>query len=125
MVSFSDLNITQLKKVIRFYRLHILKDITGYTKNNRNELIELCEKMFHINENGISLKVSNPIVFDIPKGRVIKPKKAIKPKTVIKPKKVKVEKVKLKNDIEEWKSNNNIRPVVHPFSKRVKRPFGK
>ena len=90
MVSFSDLNITQLKKVIRFYRLHILKDITGYTKNNRDELIELCEKMFHINENGISLKVSNPIVFDIPKGRVIKPRK----KREVQPKKeiVKVKK---------------------------------
>ena len=43
-MKFEDLTNAQLKKVIKNYRLHLLKELTGYTKLSREDLINLCKK---------------------------------------------------------------------------------
>jgi hypothetical protein len=68
-MKFDDLTLTQLKKLIKTYRLHVLHDITKYTQKNKNELVALCQKLFNINNTEIRLKVSEPIKFEVPKGR--------------------------------------------------------
>lgn len=79
-MKFEDLSNTQLKKVIRNYRLHLLKELTGYTKMSRDDLITLCKKLFDIDDEKIKPKITEPIFFDIPQGRQ---SKAVKNKKVI------------------------------------------
>ena len=80
-MKFEDLSDAQLKKVIKNYRLHLLKELTGYSKMSRDDLINLCKKLFDIDDEKIKPKISEPIYFDIPKGRqpkVEKMKKVMK-----------------------------------------------
>lgn len=80
-MKFEDLTNAQLKKVIKNYRLHLLKELTGYTKMSREDLINLCKKLFDIDDEKIKPKITEPIFFDIPKGR--QPKAEKKKKVVM------------------------------------------
>lgn len=64
MPTFEDLSTTQLKQVIRNYNLHYA--VKGYSKLKREELIELCLNMFHMDNKGIKLKNAEPIIFKVP-----------------------------------------------------------
>jgi hypothetical protein len=68
-MKFEDLSDAQLKRVIKNYRLHLLKELTGYTKMSREDLINLCKKLFDIDDKKIKPKITEPIFFDIPKGK--------------------------------------------------------
>ncbi|MDR3666737.1 MAG: hypothetical protein P4L35_07840 [Ignavibacteriaceae bacterium] len=110
MPTFDDLSTSQLKQVIKNYRLHLLHDITGYTKQHRQELLQICEKMFHIDKDGIRLKVNEPIKFEIPKGR----KKAL------------VQQTKVKDNIhrdfelnEELQQNAHLYSLVHSLDANI------
>ena len=88
-MKFEDLTNAQLKKVIKNYRLHLLKELTGYTKLSREDLINLCKKLFDIDDEKIKPKITEPIYFDIPKGKQPKAEKmkkviTLKEKTQIK-----------------------------------------
>jgi hypothetical protein len=87
-MKFEDLSDAQLKRVIKNYRLHLLKELTGYTKMSREDLINLCKKLFDIDDEKIKPKITEPIYFDIPKG---KQPKAEKIKKVIMPLEIKPE----------------------------------
>lgn len=76
-MKFEDLTDRQLKQVIRIYRLHLLEDLKGYTKFERTKLVNLCKKLFDIDDEKIKPKVSEPIYFDFP---VYKPKAKKQPK---------------------------------------------
>ena len=75
-MKFEDLTNAQLKKVIKNYRLHLLKGITGYSSFSREDLISTCKKFFNIDNEKIVPKVVDPIFFDIPPKPV--PKKRTK-----------------------------------------------
>lgn len=87
MPTFDDLSTTTLRKVIRFYRLHLLKDINGFSKKSRAELLEICNKMFNISNNGIELKARDPITFKFKEKQPKKPK--VEPKKTLKKEKTK------------------------------------
>ncbi len=108
MVTFSDLSIAQLKKIIKLYRSHILKDITSYIKKEKNELITLCEKMFQIHENSISLKTSEPIQFDIPKG-----KNEVKAKNIVKQIKKIINQIKKNRRLKMERQLKEFRELKH------------
>ena len=79
-MKFEDLSNTQLKKVIKNYRLHLLKELTGYSKMSRDDLISLCKKLFDIDDEKVKPKITEPIYFDIPKGKQPKAEKIKKVK---------------------------------------------
>jgi hypothetical protein len=68
MPTFDDLSTSQLKQVISNYNMHFI--IKQYSTKKRAELLEICNNMFNIDNQGIRLKKMEPIVFEVP------PKKA-------------------------------------------------
>jgi hypothetical protein len=82
MVKFEDLSITTLKQIIRNYRMHLLFDIKDYTKKSREELVELCNNMFNINDKEITLKAHKPMTFILPEKKLKKEKKKPKKKVI-------------------------------------------
>lgn len=75
--TFNDLTLTQLKKVISNYNIHYA--IKSYSKKKHSELVDICNNIFHIDEQGIRPKNMNPIIFTIPTKKVVAKKpKAIK-----------------------------------------------
>jgi predicted RNA methylase len=80
-MKFEDLTVHQLRKIISYFRFHLLEDIKK--KRTRDELLGVCNTLFEIkNDNKIHLKVNKPFQIDIPenKVRVRKPKKVAEPK---------------------------------------------
>jgi hypothetical protein len=75
---FEDLTDRQLKQVIKNYRLHLLEGMKGYTKFDREKLINLCKKMFDIDDEKIKPKVTEPVYFNFPQDKL---KKREQPKT--------------------------------------------
>jgi len=75
--TFNDLTLTQLKKVISTYNIHYA--IKSYSKKKHNELVDICNNIFNIDEQGIRPKNMAPITFAIPPKKVVAKKpKAIK-----------------------------------------------
>ena len=79
MPKFDDLSTAQLRRVIKFYRIHMLYDIQSYTKKSRDELLEICSKMFNISNEGIELKRKEPLKFAVP----VAPKRAKKTAPIV------------------------------------------
>lgn len=91
MVNFEDLNITQLRKIVRGYKLHY--SIPRFTKLSREELIVEMKKHLKI-ENDIIKSIQTQFQQEVPKKAVRKtrqPRKPRKPRQPRQPKKIEYE----------------------------------
>jgi hypothetical protein len=111
-MKFHDFTNTELKHILRNYKKH-LPHIT-YSKKNRDELIEMCERHLEIDENKIKIKQIHISSFDFPekkqskqrvKGNIKKDVKTLNiiADKILKPKKKTKKEFKLKNYIDEKK----------------------
>jgi len=77
-ITFKDLTLAQLKKVISNFNIHYA--IKDYSKKKHSELVDICNNIFHIDEQGIRPKNMVPITFVVPAKKVVAKKpKAVKP----------------------------------------------
>jgi hypothetical protein len=75
-ITFNDLTLFQLKKVISNFNIHYA--IKDYSKKKHLELVDICNNIFHIDEQGIRPKNMIPITFVVPEKKVV----AKKPKEI-------------------------------------------
>ena len=104
-MKFEDFSKTVLKKIIRTYRLHLLEPFKGYTKFEKEQLVNICNKLLIIDNEKIKPKVSEPIYFDFPVDKR-KTKKAPAKKT---PAKQQPEKINTDNEVTDNEVKEEIK----------------
>jgi hypothetical protein len=135
-MNFEDLTVYQLRKIVSYFRIHLLEDFKN--KRTKDELLGICNTLFEIkNGNKIHLKVNKPFQIDIPENKVrvrkSKPKKAVeekpkkaveeKPKKAVEPKPKKAS-VKAPEKTFEDKVNDMIKKLndlITPYNEKAKK----
>ena len=68
-MNFEDLTVYQLRKIVSYFRIHLLEDFKN--KRTKDELLGICNTLFEIkNGNKIHLKVNKPFQIDIPEKKL-------------------------------------------------------
>jgi hypothetical protein len=122
-MKFEDLTVYQLRKIVSYFRIHLLEDFKN--KKTKDELLGICNTLFEIkNGNKIHLKVNKPFQIDIPENKVrkSKPKKVEeKPEKVVE---TKPKKASVKTQTFEEKINDMIKKLndlITPYNEKAKK----